>query len=84
MEEAKEILVSWKDDSLRKSELLYQIHYRLDLFEEAYDMLSDILKNSDDEMDDERRINLAAIEASLKLVGSVSGTTFFKELRVIG
>ncbi len=72
MEEARDVLVAWKSNSLKKMELLYQIHYRLDMFEEAYDLLSDLIKNSDDEMDDERQTNLSAIEASLKLAGSVS------------
>lgn len=72
MEEAKSVLDSWQSNSFKKVELMYQIHYRLDNFESAYDSLSDLLKTSDDEMDDERRTNLSAIAASLKLAGSVS------------
>jgi len=70
MEEAQAVLDVWDEDSERRNELMYQIKYRLDVFEEAYDILMDLIKNSDDEQDAERQTNLSAIEASLKLAKS--------------
>jgi len=72
IEKAKELLENWKEDSFRKKELLAQIHYRLDNYEEAFDLTRDLIKVSDDDMDAERKANLSAIVASLKLSGSVS------------
>jgi hypothetical protein len=69
---AKEVLDGWKDNSFRKKELMTQIHYRIDHFEDAYDMMKELIKTSDDDMEEERQTNLSAITASLKVSGSVS------------
>lgn len=51
-------------------ELRAQILYRLEQFEECFDAYRDIIKNSDDDYEDERATNLSAVAAQLALNGS--------------
>lgn len=48
-------------------ELRTQILYRLERYEECLDAYKDIIKNSSDEYEDERRTNLSAVAANLAL-----------------
>jgi len=41
--------------------------YRLERFEECYDQYLELIKNSDDDYEDERETNLAAVVASLSI-----------------
>ncbi|XP_052225260.1 signal recognition particle subunit SRP72-like isoform X2 [Dreissena polymorpha] len=51
----------------RCKELLAQVLYRLEEYQECYDLYRDLIKNSEDEFDEERQTNLAAVLASLQL-----------------
>lgn len=54
-------------------ELRAQVLYRLERFEECFDVYRDIIKNSaDDDYDDERTTNLSAVVANLAIEGTVS------------
>lgn len=61
-------------------ELRAQVLYRLERFEECFEVYRDIIKNSDDDYDDERTTNLSAVVANLALQGKVmkKKTLFFK------
>lgn len=60
-------------------ELRAQVLYRLERFEECFDVYRDIIKNTDDDYDDERTTNLSAVVANLAFEGTVM--TFFKFLK---
>ncbi|KAK3582757.1 hypothetical protein CHS0354_015281 [Potamilus streckersoni] len=51
----------------RCKELLAQVLYRLEEYAECYELYKDLVKNSEDEFDEERETNLAAVLASLQL-----------------
>ncbi|XP_058823850.1 signal recognition particle subunit SRP72 [Topomyia yanbarensis] len=51
-------------------ELLAQILYRLERFEESFDLYKDIIKNTHDDYDDERTTNLSAVVANLCVEGT--------------
>ena len=53
-------------------ELKAQILYRLERYEDCYDLYKDIIKNTNDEYEDERTTNLSAVLANLSIEGSVS------------
>lgn len=53
-------------------ELRAQVLYRLERFDECFDVYRDIIKNSDDDYDDERTTNLSAVVANLAIEGTVS------------
>lgn len=53
-------------------ELRAQVLYRLERFEECFDAYRDIIKNSNDDYEDERAANLSAVAANLAIEGSVS------------
>lgn len=53
-------------------ELLAQVLYRLERFDECFDVYRDIIKNSDDDYDDERTTNLSAVVANLAIEGTVN------------
>lgn len=57
-------------------ELLAQVLYRLERFEECFDVYRDIIKNSDDDYDDERTTNLSAVVANLAFEGTVNNNHF--------
>ncbi|XP_055905256.1 signal recognition particle subunit SRP72 [Eupeodes corollae] len=48
-------------------ELRTQVLYRLERFEECYESYKDIIKNTTDDYEDERRTNLSAVAANLAL-----------------
>lgn len=53
-------------------ELRAQVLYRLEQYEDCFDAYRDIIKNSNDEYEDERAANLSAVAANLAIEGSVS------------
>lgn len=53
-------------------ELRAQILYRLERYEECFDMYRDIIKNTDDEYEEERTTNLSAVVANLAIEGAVN------------
>lgn len=53
-------------------ELRAQVLYRLEQFSECFDAYKDIIKNTDDDYEDERATNLSAVAANLAIEGSVS------------
>ncbi|CAL8087023.1 unnamed protein product [Orchesella dallaii] len=67
---AKEVLDKC-EDSTRKRELMTQILYRMEMYEKAYDSCKEVIRVGEDEYDEERQTNLAAIKACL--VGSGTG-----------
>jgi signal recognition particle subunit SRP72 len=52
-------------------ELLAQVLYRLERFEECFDLYKDIIKNTHDDYEFERTTNLSAVIANLAIEGSV-------------
>ncbi|XP_067657986.1 signal recognition particle subunit SRP72-like [Haliotis asinina] len=65
--EALTTLRSITNPDSRSKELLAQVLYRLEEYEECYDLYRDIVKNSQDDFDDERQTNLAAVVAALQM-----------------
>lgn len=53
-------------------ELRAQVLYRLERYEDCFDAYRDIIKNSDDDYEDERTTNLGAVVANLAIEGLVS------------
>lgn len=51
----------------RAKELLSQVLYRLEEYQECYDLYRDVIKNSEDDYEEERQTNLSAVIASLQL-----------------
>lgn len=60
-------------------ELKAQIYYRLERFEECFDLYKDIIKNTADDYDDERRTNWSAVAAQLVIEGSKKDVPEFEE-----
>lgn len=58
--------------SLKAKELKAQILYRLEKYEDCFAVYRDIIKNSNDEYEEEREANLAAVIVQLANEGSVS------------
>lgn len=52
-------------------ELRAQVLYRLERFEDCFDSYRDIIKNTNDDYEDERAANLSAVAANLSIEGSV-------------
>lgn len=69
VEEALEELKLCKSTEPRVKELKAQALYRLEKFDESYSLYLDLIKNSQDEYEDERETNLAAVAASLRKTG---------------
>lgn len=63
--------VDVKPLSPKLKELRAQVLYRLERFEECFDAYRDIIKNTTDDYDDERAVNLSAVVANLSIEGSV-------------
>ncbi|WAR22360.1 SRP72-like protein [Mya arenaria] len=51
----------------RCKELLAQVLYRLEEYSECYDLYRDLIKNCQDDFDEERETNLSAVLASLQM-----------------
>ncbi|GFO21232.1 signal recognition particle subunit srp72 [Plakobranchus ocellatus] len=67
--EALTTLRSITNHDTRSKELLCQVLYRMEDFEECFDLYRDVIKNSQDDNDGERETNLAAVVASMQLWG---------------
>lgn len=64
--DAYDTLMKCENPSYKEKELLAQIAYRLENYQEAYDFYRDIIKNVDDDFEVERTTNLSAVVANLK------------------
>lgn len=60
-------------------ELRAQVLYRLEQFEECFDAYRDIIKNTDDDYDDERTTNLSAVAAQLAYESSTKDVSNLRE-----
>lgn len=69
--EALKVIENVQNPSLRIKELKAQILYRLERYEECFAVYRDIIKNSDDDYEEERETNLAAVIGNLATEGSV-------------
>ncbi|KAK7793568.1 hypothetical protein R5R35_000404 [Gryllus longicercus] len=65
--------------TLRIKELKAQILYRLEKYEECFDAYRDVIKNSDDDYEDERETNLSAVVANLCTENSVKDLPQLRE-----
>lgn len=63
--------------SSKIKELRAQVLYRLEKFEECFDVYRDIIKNTDDDYDDERTTNLSAVVANLAIAGTVRTIDYY-------
>ncbi|XP_043269897.1 signal recognition particle subunit SRP72 isoform X2 [Venturia canescens] len=68
--EALKIVDNIQNPSLKIKELKAQILYRLERYEECFAVYRDIIKNSNDDYEDERETNLAAVLVNLQINGS--------------
>lgn len=65
--EAWKLLSSITTQSFRVKELKAQVLYRLENYQECFDVYKDLIKNSEDDYEEERQTNLAAVIASLTM-----------------
>ncbi|XP_077501930.1 signal recognition particle 72 [Amblyomma americanum] len=65
--EAWKLLNSISTQSFRVKELKAQVLYRLENYKECFDVYRDLIKNSQDDYEEERETNLAAVIASLTM-----------------
>ncbi|XP_025107993.1 signal recognition particle subunit SRP72-like [Pomacea canaliculata] len=66
-EQALSTLRSVTNLDVRTKELLAQVLYRLEQYQECYTLYKDLLKNTQDEFDAERQTNMAAVVAALQM-----------------
>ncbi|KAJ8317050.1 hypothetical protein KUTeg_004954 [Tegillarca granosa] len=66
-QEALATLRTVENPDYRIKELLAQVLYRLEEYSECYELYRDLIKNSEDDFDEERETNLSAVLASLQL-----------------
>lgn len=69
--EALKIVDGVQNPSLKVKELKAQILYRLEKYEECFAVYREIIKNSNDDYEDERETNLAAVLVNMAIDGSV-------------
>ncbi|XP_073977093.1 signal recognition particle 72 [Rhodnius prolixus] len=65
VKEALDVLEAVQDPPLKITELKAQVYYRLERFQDCFDSYREVLKLTDDDFDDERQTNLAAIVVNL-------------------
>lgn len=70
--EALKVIENVQNPSLKIKELKAQILYRLEKYEKCFAVYRDIIKNSNDEYEEERETNLAAVLGNLAIEDSVS------------
>lgn len=63
--EACNLLKGIPNPSFRTQELLAQVLYRLEKYDECFETYKSLIKNSEDDFEEERETNLAAVLASL-------------------
>lgn len=66
VQEAYNTLIKCKDMAQKEKELLAQIAYKLEKYQESYEVYRDLVKNADDEYDNERNTNFSAVVAALR------------------
>jgi signal recognition particle subunit SRP72 len=72
LEQAYQTLRKCSQFTNKERELMAQITYKLEKFQESFDSYRDLIKNIDDEFDAERQTNLSAVVASLKQTNPAS------------
>ncbi|XP_014226163.1 signal recognition particle subunit SRP72 [Trichogramma pretiosum] len=77
--EAYKIIENIQNPSLKIKELKAQILYRLEMYEDCFAMYREIIKNSNDEYEDERETNLAAVCVHLAMSDSNIDTPVLRE-----
>ena len=70
MDECLQTLDGLNDDDTRKKELKAQALYKKELYSDCYELYIDLIKNVQDDFEEERATNLTAALAGLKLVNS--------------
>lgn len=70
--EALKVIENVQNPSLRIKELKAQILYRLERYQNCFEVYRDIIKNSHDEYEEERETNLAAVVGNFAIEGLVS------------
>ncbi|XP_067002510.2 signal recognition particle subunit SRP72 [Anabrus simplex] len=78
-QEALKTVNSASNLTAKLKELKAQILYRLEKYEECFDVYRDIVKNSNDDYEDERETNLSAVIANLYIEGSNKETPQLRE-----
>ncbi|KAK7102253.1 signal recognition particle subunit SRP72-like [Littorina saxatilis] len=68
-EDALATLRSVQDPDVRTKELLAQVMYRLEDYEDCYELYKDLIKNTEDDFEAERCTNMAAVVAALQMWG---------------
>jgi len=70
IKESYKTLQGVNNPTLKLKELKAQVLYRMEKYEECFDVYRDIIKNADDDYEEERETNLAAVVANLYSVDS--------------
>eukprot|EP00058_Branchiostoma_floridae_P022788 XP_002608278.1 hypothetical protein BRAFLDRAFT_115079 [Branchiostoma floridae] len=68
-QEALEVIKKIPEPDYRIKELLGQVLYRLEQHDECLELYRDLIRNSQDEFDEERETNLAAVVAAAQMWG---------------
>ncbi|XP_078587829.1 signal recognition particle subunit SRP72-like [Branchiostoma floridae x Branchiostoma japonicum] len=68
-QEALEVIKKIPEPDYRIKELLGQVLYRLEKHDECLELYRDLIRNSQDEFDEERETNLAAVVAAAQMWG---------------
>ena len=63
--EAYDTLKSIGNQGWKEKELLAQVLYRLEKYDECFDVYKELIKNSEDDFEEERETNLAAVVSNL-------------------
>ncbi|XP_075223088.1 signal recognition particle 72 isoform X2 [Lycorma delicatula] len=69
-QEALKTVNSCANPSLKIKELTAQILYRLERYDDCFDVYRDIIKNTTDDYEDERETNLSAVVANMTIEGT--------------
>lgn len=73
VQEAVDRLQGLKSSEVRVKELLAQALYRLERLQDSYTLYVDLIKNSNDEFEEERETNLSAVMARISMTSQESG-----------
>ncbi|EEC02594.1 signal recognition particle protein, putative [Ixodes scapularis] len=81
IKEAWKLINSTASQSFKVKELKAQVLYRLENYQECFEVYKDLIKNSEDEYEEERETNLAAVVACLtaQLEQEVKGAPELRE-----
>lgn len=78
-EEALKVIDSVNPLPQNLKELRAQVLYRLERFEDCFDLYRDLIKNTQDDYDNERLTNMSAVVANLAIEGSKKEVPELKE-----